>query len=226
MASRPGQSNTALRLLRRLTPPVVTDGVGVLRRRWKRPPSEEQLLFDGAGDLFIEFVADAKTYGEYGCGRSTIWVLNHTSARVVSAETDADWMQKVRNEATSIDRLTSHVFDLGPLGAWGRPVGYSHRQNFKAYAEAIWSDDPKPDTVLVDGRFRVLSFLTCLMRCDTGTRILFDDYTHRPHYHIVEEVLEPEKRTDRQALFVVPPRSDLDTTEIQKLADKFEFVLD
>lgn len=208
-----------------ILPPVVTEVIRKLRRSFSKRPSEEDLLFDGHGALFRQLVADARVYGEYGCGRSTIWVLRNTEANVISAETDEAWMQKVAEEVGSTDRLHSHVIDVGPIGAWGRPMGYGKRENFRAYAEAIWSHDTKPDTVLIDGRFRILTFATCLQRADSGARLLFDDYNKRALYHVVEEVLKPTKVTDRQALFVVPARRELDIPKIRDMADKFEFVL-
>lgn len=46
-----------------------------------------------------------------------------------------------------------------------------------------------PNLFLIDGRFRVCSFLTSLMMSKRGTVILFHDYYNRPDYHIIEQYL-------------------------------------
>ena len=58
-----------------------------------------------------------------------------------------------------------------------------------------------PDLILIDGRFRVLCFLTSLKFSPKGTKILFDDYRDRQFYHIVEEFCPIIDRCGRQALF-------------------------
>ena len=67
-------------------------------------------------------------------------------------------------------------------------------------------------------------FLTCLLNAKPGTRILFDDYTERGYYHIVETFVAPKQVTARQALFEVPP--GLDAAGISKLLAQFSMVMD
>jgi len=66
----------------------------------------------------------------------------------------------------------------------------------------------KPDVVLIDGRFRVAVFAQALVRAAPGTRIIFDDFTVRDHYHVVKELLSPEQVSGLQALFIVPRKID------------------
>ena len=52
----------------------------------------------------------------------------------------------------------------------------------------LYGDKKKsPKLVIVGGRFRVCYFLTSLKFAEEGTKILFDDYANRPHYHFVEK---------------------------------------
>jgi hypothetical protein len=83
------------------------------------------------------------------------------------------------------------------------------RHNFVRYTESLWVREEKPDVVLIDGRFRVCGFLTSLMYANAGTIIIFDDYVCRPHYHIVEEFLEPDHFCGRQCIFKVPNKHSL-----------------
>ena len=74
----------------------------------------------------------------------------------------------------------------------------------------------------MDGRFRVACFLTSLLNADAGSIIIFDDYTLRPEYHIVEIFEKPIEINKRQAAFQVS--GNYDSKELQFYIDKFEFV--
>ena len=67
----------------------------------------------------------------------------------------------------------------------------------------MWQKQIAPDLVLIDGRFRVFCFLTSVNLAPVGTKILFDDYTNRPFFHVAEEFCEKIETFGRQALFEV-----------------------
>lgn len=190
-------------------------------------PDDPNELFAGDDDLFKEEVNDAEIYGEYGCGKSTKWVLNNTSAKVIAVDTSKDWINEVENDtAKNHDRLNIHHVDLGELGKWGRPTSYVRREFFADYTDYLWNQAEKPDLVLVDGRFRVCCFLTCLKFAEEGTRILFDDYTDRAYYHFVEKYVSRFKECGRQCLFIVPPKRSIDFAELDRDIDAFRHVFD
>ena len=184
-------------------------------------------LFDGDDKLFKELVKDAIVYGEYGCGKSTVWALNNCDCEVISVDTDRNWIVKVRELAgkTSNRMNISHI-DVGEITRWGYPQNFSKRKNFRKYAETIWLENRKPDTVLIDGRFRVSCFLSCLKFAEPGTKIIFDDYVDRPHYHVVEEYLEKSEIYGRQAMFIVPNRGLIDEENLEKDIERFKYVVD
>jgi hypothetical protein len=66
--------------------------------------------------------------------------------------------------------------------------------------------------------------MTALLHAKPGAVIIFDDYTRRPFYHVVEEVLRPVKIDERQARFIRPNR--VDETAIAEMLKKFEYVMD
>ena len=100
-------------------------------------------------------------------------------------------------------RLNLDWVDVGNVGQWGYPVSYSKRKFFYNYANNFYKLDKKPDLVLIDGRFRVFCFLTTIKNAPIGTKIVFDDYTNRPLYHVVEEFSPVLDKCGRQALFEV-----------------------
>ena len=162
-------------------------------------------LFDGDDTLFKKLIQKTDVYFEYGCGKSTEFLLNYSEVDIYSVDTSLDWVSRIKSVGNCIDkkRLSIEWVDVGPLADWGRPSSFSHRHNFKHYAECLWHKKKKPDLVLIDGRFRVNCFLTSLKYATVGTFILFDDYVHRPFYHVVEEFCPRIDVCGRQALFQV-----------------------
>ena len=100
------------------------------------------------------------------------------------------------------------------------------RRLFRAYTDYLWIHENKPDVVLIDGRFRVSAFLTCLKNADAGTSIIFDDYTIREYYQVVEEFAPRVETCGRQCLFVAPGAGDLDLERLDREIAAFRFVID
>jgi hypothetical protein len=141
---------------------------------------------------------------------------------VRSIETSKEWALHI--QAKNLPNVEVLHIDLGPVGGWGRPLGYEKRETFDAYREAGFADGFSPDVVLVGGRFRDACFLSSMLFCKSGTRILFDDYSPRPEYHVVEEIFKPQQQNERQALFFRP--QEIDDSEITRLLDHFTHVMD
>jgi len=204
--------------LRRLPVNFVNKWTLSLRKRNKN------FLFDGDDQIFKSVMKDAQVYAEYGVGKSSIWVLQNTTARVLAVDTSEHWINHVRAEAKASDRFDVAWVDLGPIGWAGRPNNFDRRLQFKDYVQSVWSRGADPDLVLVDGRFRVACFLYSLAKAKPGCTILFDDYTNRPKYHLVEEFIQPTGFCGRQGHFVVPETLDREAILVE--ADRFTYVMD
>ena len=189
--------------------------------------TKKNSLFDGDDHLFKKSIVDIKIYGEYGCGQSTTWILRNSSSKVISVDSSEEWVKKVKNKNKNYhSKLIINYIDLGKLIGWGRPQSYAKCSNFSDYTEYIWKQSEKPKLVLIDGRFRVCCFLTSLKFAEAGTKIIFDDYVNRPHYHFIEKYVSRIKECGRQCLFIVPPKSDIDIFSLNKDIDAFRFVMD
>lgn len=188
------------------------------------PKMADQLsLFDGSDHIFKREIRSCQVYGEYGCGVSTVWVAHHTDARIISVDSSAEWIAKVALETKMFrERLYIEQVDLGEIAAWGYPTTYLHRTRFRDYIASPWLHRFKPDLVLIDGRFRVASFLHSLVNAEPGTRLIFDDYNDRPHYHVAEEFCPVKEREGRQALFIVPDQ--LERPSIVAEEERFHYV--
>jgi hypothetical protein len=184
------------------------------------------ILFSGDDEMFKRLASQSKRYGEYGMGASTLWVLANTQAEVVAVDTAQQWVENVKANAKASDqaRLNAKWIDVGDVGMAGRPKSFAKRSSFEDYVTSIWKSASDMDLILVDGRFRVCCFLQSLLSAAPGTRILFDDYTKRPHYHLVEEFVRRDQECGRQCLFTVPEQLDRDA--ITALRDRFLYVMD
>tara|TARA_Y200000002_G_scaffold382817_1_gene401472 strand:+ start:4633 stop:5271 length:639 start_codon:yes stop_codon:yes gene_type:complete len=189
--------------------------------------TKKKSLFDGDDLLFKKSIEDIRIYGEYGCGESSTWMLKNTSSLVISVDTSKEWVEKVKTKNKNYQsRLIINHVDLGKVGNWGRPLRYDKSSNFSDYTDYIWKQTEKPNLVLVDGRFRVCCFLTSLKFAKPGTKIIFDDYVNRPHYHFVEKYISRSNECGRQCLFVVPSKSKIDMDSLNKDIEAFRFVMD
>lgn len=136
--------------------------------------------------LFERYLRAASWYLEFGSGGSTREAVRQGVARVTSIESDAAWLRAVAAcpdvQAAGVELV--HV-DIGPTGKWGFPVGFDHATRWPDYPRAL--GDRTPDTVLVDGRFRVACAMNALARLDDGFVLLVHDYNRRPHYRVLED---------------------------------------
>ena len=181
-------------------------------------------LFEGDDLIFKREILKINVYGEYGVGDSTLWAINNTKVEILAVDTSKQWVNKVKSRIKASDRLTIEWIDLGTIGNWGRPISYQKKKFIYNYIRSIWIKNEIPELVLIDGRFRVACFLFSLITGSPGTKIIFDDYMNRPHYHIVEEFIKPTETSQRQALFIVP--NNCNTKNIQKTIDQFIYVMD
>ncbi len=151
-----------------------------------------------------KLIQSVKVYGEYGCGKSTTFVLNNTNAIVLSVDSSKVWVDRIMAISFDNSRLDLLWVDLGEIGAWGTPIYYKMRKNINDYIKSIWNRNEQPELVLIDGRFRVACFLYSLLHAKPGCILVFDDYIDRPKYHLIEEFVPIESFCGRQAIFKVP----------------------
>ena len=186
-------------------------------------------MFDGEDELFKREVKRCSVYAEYGCGKSTSWVLSNTDAKVISVDTSLAWINQVTSTLTKSMRENLEIkhVDLGPLGNWGKPVSYTHMDRFSEYTDSIFQQDEAiPEVILIDGRFRVCCFLSSLLFAEPGTRLIFDDYIPRTPLHFVEKYTPRVEVCGRQCMFLVPKKEDIDFHELQKDINLFRCVMD
>lgn len=156
---------------------------------------------------------------EYGTGGSTLLALEaHEKNVVFGCETDPRWLARLSMEVAVrglASRFVPVYQDIGATREWGRPCFESQAWDSErgmAFVRApmlpwLLMERRKlsPDVILIDGRFRVASFIASFVSATQPVAILFDDYVDRPAYHVVEDILKPVKMIDRAALFQFDP---------------------
>jgi hypothetical protein len=156
----------------------------------------------------------SQCYLEYGGGGSTVLAAHSGVPKIHCIEGDAKFLQAVKKKVESLYPsivINTHHADLGSTKEWGYPDDPFMIHTWPRYCICGWDVlfrvGDSPDLILVDGRFRVSSFLASLMMAKKGTVILFDDYYTRPEYHVVEEYLAPTSRAGRMAEFITKEES-------------------
>lgn len=150
---------------------------------------------------------------EYGSGGSTMLGASMPGKKVFSVESDPDWakyMQTELNRNVLPSPAKLYYTDIGATGRWGCPLDDREWPKFHHYPLAIW-DEPffeHPDVVLIDGRFRAACFVTVFLRTPQPVTVLFDDYTVRPKYHVVEKFAKPDRYVGRMAVFHLGPSKE------------------
>lgn len=175
---------------------------------------EKPWMDDESLPLFINQISSAKKYLEYGSGGSTVLAADIGVKEIHSVDSDLGFMnavkQKVKSRHPNVSLHMHHV-DIGPTGDWGIPLISDSAALWPRYCVAGWNhilmEGVGPDLILIDGRFRIASFLATLHLAASGTTILFDDYFDRPEYHFVEKHIHPVEQAGRMARFVVPHKA-------------------
>ena len=170
--------------------------------------SANPAIYGSGLECFRKRLGDSKCYLEYGSGGSTIYAANIAKVpSIISIETDKSWNSKVKSQIESnSQKLFLEHCDLGEVGEWGTPKNINKMSDFWKYSFKPWDialqNSLIPDTILIDGRFRVSTFLTSLMYSCEGSIFMFDDYFPRPQYFIVEKFCSLYEKHDGMAVFI------------------------
>jgi hypothetical protein len=181
--------------------------------------SEQEIVF------FSNTLGKASIYLEYGSGGSTKAAARCQSiTSITSVESDPDYVEKhvlddqQVQESVASGRLKFILVDIGPTGDWGRPKDRSKTHLWPNYALSPHMHGPKPNLILIDGRFRVACSLVSMMQAPEAV-LLIHDYTVRREYHLLERFLTI---TDTVDTLVCCRRSDnFNELKAKKIIQKY-----
>jgi len=146
----------------------------------------------------LDFIASNTKPGgsilEYGSGGSTLELLK-LGFQVTSLETNRFFANEINRIAASKFNVRPVVFlNTGPTGKYGYPATALKLINHFLGRFRTYIDFPAKksfDTVIIDGRFRVAAFLSCLKNMETLPKlIVIDDFQERPEYEILNKHCE------------------------------------
>jgi len=127
---------------------------------------------------------------------------------VISVDSDIAWLRRVKESVppTSANIYLCHA-RIGEVGDWGVPQNSDCYRSFWKYTVLPWDivrqNSFKPDTILIDGRFRVSCFLYSLLHAPFGAQLYFDDFFDRPEYQAVLQFARVARAAGRMAVFEV-----------------------
>jgi len=166
-------------------------------------------------EFYDGLLASARRIVEYGVGGSTEMAVKRENVELIrSIESDAAWLKMVLSVPAimtaerALRCVIVHV-DIGTTKEWGYPVDGSRRDAWPQYAARPWDPSlPRPDLVLVDGRFRVACVMQSVLNGSPETTIAIHDFWDRPYYHAVLPFLDWIASTERFGAF--HPRASFD----------------
>jgi len=184
----------------------------------------------------IAFISDAmaqsERYLEFGSGFSTLLALNYVKSKIVSVETSLSYVSFIKTESRLMERYSDVELEfvyvnIGECVNWGMPTDESKKSSWPKYSsiplDLRAQSDWIPDLILIDGRFRVATFLMSLLNFP-GALILFDDYEDRDHYHVVEEIVPPTSTCGRVFAFQIPLNISAEIEEkVNQLIKLYEY---
>lgn len=211
------------------SPRSEVDGSPVTLNRGRRPkqPREPSLtphMSEPERACFGRHLTGVARYLEFGCGGSTVWAARAGVKRIVSVESDPDWIAKCRKAPELKGTDASFVpIDIGETGAWGKPLDAAGAEHWPDYSAAGWDLLPAPpDLVFIDGRYRVACGLQAVLRIPPSAKLIVHDFWNRPSYYellnfcdVVEHVdtlavLSPRQHVDWKALALIMPKYVMD----------------
>ncbi|GAB4071296.1 hypothetical protein KHC28_08985 [Ancylobacter sonchi] len=170
-------------------------------------------------EAFSRHAKQARSVIEFGCGHSTNEFIRLGVARVMSVDSDPEWLDRLERipalgRAKARGRLSLIHGDIGPVGAWGKPSDKSLRGRWSSYVMAPWQLAPmfKPDLVFVDGRFRAACTLSAYMFGPPHVTVMVHDFWNRTAYHSVLQFSEVVEEVERLA--VLRPKPDLNHRDL------------
>ncbi len=210
---------------------VIQDIIDILRGKKNKVKDKNndfpiRLSFNERNFL-LNHIKGAQRYLEYGAGGSTFLALMNTNiSKVISVESDANWLKYLRNWAqireNESTRLSFIHTDIGKTGEWGVPLENSKSDLFPNYIEAPYHKDEKYDVIFIDGRFRVACALKAVLHAGPNLRILMHDFNDRPQYHCILEFLDIIDTADTMALFKV--KENFDKDKLLALYEKYKYI--
>lgn len=153
-------------------------------------------------------LSSAESLLQYGCGETTSIACGYPNVKYIYAvESDKSVADSIYDTLTDKDKLRMMYADIGELDANGIPINHANFANYHQYMVFPWALADKynviPELIVIDGHFKVASFLYSLICAKEGATILFNDFFTSSDYGIARNYALLEERHGDMAEFKV-----------------------
>lgn len=161
---------------------------------------------------------EAENYLEFGSGGSTFLALMSGCKKIVSVESDNNWIDNLKTfsliqQGLDEKRLYFEYINTGKTGEWGVPVEESQKELFPDYSKEVFEKfENDYGLVFIDGRFRVACVLQTILNCRKDVKIVMHDYNNRPEYHYILKYLNIDYTIDTMAQFSI--KNNIDKNDV------------
>lgn len=178
----------------------------------------------------FRILKNSTEYFEFGIGGSTIFAYNNTKTKIRGVDSSKAWVTKVKDAINSHSRIKIKYSNIGSIQDFGFPKNRLFKFLWPNYSKSIFRIADKPDTILIDGRFRVACVIQTILfsinRDITPTIILHDSV--RSEYDIVFKILNPIKEVKskcktKRGLHIFELKHKYDISKLNKIYDKYKY---
>lgn len=168
-------------------------------------------------DLLKNYISNASSYFEYGCGGSTVLVNSYSNIKyMVSIDSCSEWIDKTKQQISDASKLNFHYIDInGNCSNWGSPIDDSKISDWIKYPSSILEQKENFDLVLVDGRFRVACCAAAAMKMSKSSFLLLHDCER------YKEI--PLKKIDQVESLAAYIKEDIDDSCLVSIMNKNRF---
>lgn len=169
---------------------------------------EKSLTEEHDENAVLQRLIHSKVFLQYGCLTYTQAACSRTNIhKVIAVESNKTLSDSVYQSVVQKEKLHMVYANLGEVSSGGQPVSTEKFKNYHTYMVLPWALADKymliPDTILINGPFKIACFLYSLICAKEGTVILFNDFFKNPAYEMVRNYCALEKRHGDAAEFIV-----------------------
>jgi len=159
---------------------------------------------------------------EFGSVGSTLTLARYCK-EMVSIESDKKFLSKVKISCAvnNIFNVKLHYCNIGPTSWYGYPLRSLECifiRKYSMYYENLWERNVLQwpvSLILIDGRFRVATFLTMVLENPTTDFIvIFDDFLGREEYSEILNYFTPLEYSGSAAIFRIQKPVEADFGEL------------
>lgn len=181
-----------------------------------------------AAEAFLKKKLESTEYVlQYGCGDATAIACEASKVKyILAVEANKNIADSIYDTLANKDKLRMMYSNIGDLSESGQPINNERYKDYHQYMIFPWAladkYDAMPSLVIIDGQFKVASFLYSLVCAPEGTTILVNGYFDHPEYAVMREYALLESKHGSAAEFTV--QKNYAISELTAMIAKFSVI--